>query len=110
MAQTLYQKWFVKFRFPGHKQAKMVESELGLIPEGWEVKELGELIDIKHGYAFKSKFYSKEPTSQILLTPGNFAIGGGYQDKKLKYYEPIPLLICYQSRIRKTSISILHFQ
>lgn len=87
MAQTLYQEWFVKFRFPGHKQVKMVESDLGLIPEGWEIKELGELIDIKHGYAFKSKFYSKEPTSQILLTPGNFAIGGGYQDKKLKYYD-----------------------
>ena len=32
MAQTLYQEWFVKFRFPGHKQVKMVESELGLIP------------------------------------------------------------------------------
>jgi type I restriction enzyme, S subunit len=86
MAQTLYQEWFVKFRFPGCEQVKMVESELGLIPEGWEVKELGELIDIKHGYAFKSKFYSDEPTSKILLTPGNFAIGGGFQDKKLKYY------------------------
>ena len=24
----------------------MVESELGLIPKGWEVKELGEIIDI----------------------------------------------------------------
>ena len=87
MAQTLYQEWFVKFRFPGHEQVKMIESDLGLIPEGWEVTELGKLIDIKHGYAFKSKFYSREATSQILLTPGNFAIGGGYQDKKLKYYD-----------------------
>jgi type I restriction enzyme S subunit len=40
MAQTLYHEWFVKFRFPGHEQVKMVESELGLIPEGWEVKEV----------------------------------------------------------------------
>jgi type I restriction enzyme S subunit len=37
MAQTLYHEWFVKFRFPGHEQVKMVESELGLIPEGWNV-------------------------------------------------------------------------
>ena len=43
MAQTIYQEWFVKFRFPGHEQVKMVESELGLIPEGWEVKELGDI-------------------------------------------------------------------
>lgn len=49
MAQTLCQEWFVKFRFPGHKQVKMVESELGLIPEGWEVKELGDLYKTSSG-------------------------------------------------------------
>lgn len=43
MAQTIYKEWFVKFRFPGHEQVKMVESELGLIPEGWEVKFLPSL-------------------------------------------------------------------
>ena len=41
MAQTIYREWFVHFRFPGHQQVKMVESELGLIPEGWEVKDFG---------------------------------------------------------------------
>lgn len=46
MAQTLYQEWFVKFRFPGCEQVKMVESDLGLIPEGWEVKKLGKIADI----------------------------------------------------------------
>jgi len=45
MAQTLYHEWFVKFRFPGHEQTKMVDSELGLIPEGWEVVSIGELIN-----------------------------------------------------------------
>jgi len=44
MAQNLYREWFVKFRFPGHEQARFVESPLGRIPEGWEVKALGELI------------------------------------------------------------------
>ncbi len=43
MAQTLYHEWFVKFRFPGQEHTKMVDSELGLIPEGWEVKKLEEL-------------------------------------------------------------------
>ena len=43
MAQTIYQEWFVKFRFPGHEQVIMFESDLGLIPEGWEVKELSDV-------------------------------------------------------------------
>jgi len=37
MAQALYRGWFVKFRFPGHEKVKMVESELGMVPEGWEI-------------------------------------------------------------------------
>ncbi|MBN8724991.1 MAG: restriction endonuclease subunit S [Acidobacteria bacterium] len=37
MARMIYQEWFVKFRFPGHEQAKFVESPLGMIPVGWEV-------------------------------------------------------------------------
>ena len=44
MAQTLYQEWFVKFRFPGHEQVKMIESDLGLIPEGWEVKKVTDAV------------------------------------------------------------------
>src|SRR6266496_3527933 len=43
MARALYQEWFVKFRFPGHEQVKMVESEMGMIPEGWEPSPLGAL-------------------------------------------------------------------
>ena len=31
----LYREWFVNFRFPGHEKVRMVESELGPIPEGW---------------------------------------------------------------------------
>ena len=43
MAQTIYRQWFVEFRFPRHEQVEMVESELGLIPQGWEVKSFGEV-------------------------------------------------------------------
>ena len=34
MAQAIYREWFVEFRFPGHEGVPMVESELGLIPQG----------------------------------------------------------------------------
>lgn len=40
MAQMIYREWFVNFRFPGHQKVKMVESELGPIPEGWSVGSL----------------------------------------------------------------------
>ncbi len=91
MARSLYREWFVNFRFPGHEQVKMVDSELGLIPEGWEEISLGQILDIKHGYAFKGEYFCKEPTSDILLTPGNFKFGGGFKDDKLKYYDgPVP--------------------
>lgn len=43
MARSLYREWFVLFRFPGHDKVKMVPSPLGPIPQGWEVKKLGDL-------------------------------------------------------------------
>ena len=43
MAQTLYREWFVHYRFPGHENVPMVQSELGPIPPGWEVKKFGEV-------------------------------------------------------------------
>ena len=55
MAGTIYREWFVEFRFPGHENVKMVESELGLIPEGWKVRGLGDVCKVVPGYAFKSK-------------------------------------------------------
>ncbi len=45
MARSLYREWFVKFRFPGHEQVKFVDSELGLIPEGWDFLTLTEITD-----------------------------------------------------------------
>lgn len=43
MAQKLYREWFVHFRFSGHENVKMVESELGLIPEGWRFGTVGDI-------------------------------------------------------------------
>lgn len=44
MAMTLYKEWLVDFG--PFKDGAFIESELGLIPEGWEVKRLGEVTDI----------------------------------------------------------------
>lgn len=45
MARSLYREWFVNFRFPGHESVRLVPSPLGNIPEGWEVKRLGDIAD-----------------------------------------------------------------
>ena len=49
MAQSLYREWFVHFRFPGHEKIKMVESALGLIPEGWEVGKFTDIANVLSG-------------------------------------------------------------
>ena len=57
----------------------------------WEITTLDQLIRIKHGFAFKGEFIQTEPNGVILSTPGNFRIGGGWQEEKCKYYSgPIP--------------------
>src|SRR5581483_6787149 len=42
-ARLLYEEWFVKFRFPGHEGVKLMESELGMVPQGWAVVKLGDI-------------------------------------------------------------------
>lgn len=52
---------------------------------------LGDLIDIKHGFAFKGEYFCDEEKKDVLITPGNFKIGGGFKNDKLKFYDgPIP--------------------
>jgi len=60
MAQNLYREWFVKFRFPGHQQARFVDSPLGRIPEGWEVVSLGNLIKLRKD-KFQENLHSECP-------------------------------------------------
>lgn len=47
-AQAIFKEWFVNFNFPG-ANGKMVDSELGEIPEGWGVGKFEEVVDIRGG-------------------------------------------------------------
>lgn len=64
LAQTLFKRWFVEFEFPNENGqpykssgGKMVESELGEIPEGWRVGEVADFVN----HSTKSVSPSKEP-------------------------------------------------
>jgi len=52
-AQAIYREWFVDFEFPNEEGkpyksngGEMVESELGEIPKGWEVKSINSICEI----------------------------------------------------------------
>ncbi len=89
MARALFKDWFVDFGpvrakmegrdtglpkeiadlFPG----RLVDSELGEIPEGWECYELGDLIELAYGKALKSK--SRNSTGRVPVFGSNGQIG-----------------------------------
>ena len=79
MAQTIYQEWFVKFRFPGHKQVKMIESDLGLIPEGW-LKKLEDALILQRGFDLPIK-KRKQGNIPIYASTG---ITGTHNEAKIK--------------------------
>jgi type I restriction enzyme S subunit len=69
MGETLFRQWFVEGA-----------------EEDWEEGTLSDFISVKHGYAFKGDFITTEISKQILVTPGNFKVGGGFKFGKMKYY------------------------
>jgi type I restriction enzyme S subunit len=74
-----------------HNARALFESHLQSVftqrGAGWVEMPLSELCDIKHGFAFKSEFFTGSGY-YVLLTPGNFYESGGYRDRseKQKYY------------------------
>ena len=42
----------------------------------WPIKTLGDLIHVKHGFAFKGEFFTSDG-EKLVLKPGNFPVGGG---------------------------------
>ncbi len=59
MAQAIFKQWFVDFEFPNEdgepyrsSGGEMVESELGMIPKGWEIVELCNIVlENRRGFA-----------------------------------------------------------
>ena len=60
LAQMLYREWFVNFRFPGPEKVRMVESELGPIPEGWVAIQLERVLDHVIGGGWGEELQSDE--------------------------------------------------
>jgi type I restriction enzyme S subunit len=74
MAQALFKHWFVDFEFPNENGdpykssgGEMVESELGMIPKGWEVDKLSSIAEIVMGQSPKSDTYNTDKIGLPLL-------------------------------------------
>jgi type I restriction enzyme S subunit len=102
MAQSLYREWFVHFRFPGHESVNFVESELGQIPEGWEVKTIEEIVKrIPVGKKYDQKTAS--PTGSVpIFDQGKTGVIGYHDDQPgVEASEDDPAIVfanhtCYQ--------------
>lgn len=68
------------------KENTMKQTEIGLLPEDWEVIRLGDYVSLKNGYAFPSLDFSD--IGPIVMTPGNFRLEGGLKfnaDKVIRF-------------------------
>ncbi len=97
MAQLLYTEWFVKFTVPAEVltkagisggKVKMVESktEYGKIPEGWEVKKLGEVASIVRGCSYSSEEIDDFVGDYYIVNLKSFNRGGGFRFDGAKYF------------------------
>lgn len=82
MAQAIFKHWFIDFEFPNEdgepyksSGGEMVESELGMIPKGWEVGVLGNMIKITSGKRPAKKSESKDNDFKFPLVGASSIMG-----------------------------------
>lgn len=63
-AQTIFNEWFINYRFPGHEKVQMIDGEQGQVPEGWIVKPLDEIANYLNGVA-SQKFPPKDENKSL---------------------------------------------
>lgn len=68
------------------KETKFKQTEVGMIPSDWDVIKIGDVLQIKHGYAFKGEYFSNNDNGKIVVTPGNFRLDGGFQYQQNPIY------------------------
>ncbi|MDD3245510.1 MAG: restriction endonuclease subunit S [Methanosarcina sp.] len=76
MAKLVYEEWFVKFKFPGHENVKIIDD----VPEGWEKISLGEVLTLQRGFDLPVKM-RKDGTYPIYASTG---INGYHDVAKVK--------------------------
>lgn len=86
MAQAIFKEWFVGFRYPGHGKAEFIDSELGKIPKGWEVKKFSDVAHLNKGVSYSSKEIAAKDGGLPMINLANFLRGGGFNADGVKHY------------------------
>lgn len=92
IAQAIFKEWFIDFNFPG-ATGGMIESELGLIPKGWRVGRLGEIVELRNERVQASLETMNLPYVPIdLISPKslflqNFHNGDQAKTSLIKFYK-----------------------
>ncbi len=105
MARNLYREWFVNFRYPNHAKTPMVDSPLGKIPKGWDVKTVEEMVErIPLGKKYDTKTVSPNGAVPV-FDQGKSGIIGYHDDEPgVVASEDNPIIVfanhtCYQRLI-----------
>ena len=72
-AQALFKHWFIDFA--PFKNGKFVESELGMIPEGWRVGTLGEIAEVSSGKRPIKRFDTETEEHNVPLIGASCVMG-----------------------------------
>lgn len=72
-AQALFKHWFIDFA--PFKDGKFVESELGMIPEGWRVGTLGEIAEVSSGKRPLERFDTETEEHNVPLIGASCVMG-----------------------------------
>ncbi|RYG89387.1 MAG: restriction endonuclease subunit S [Alphaproteobacteria bacterium] len=46
MARSLFDEWFVRFRFPGHESVPMIDTPNGPLPQGWSMAAMADVAHV----------------------------------------------------------------
>ncbi|MCC7357029.1 restriction endonuclease subunit S [Candidatus Uhrbacteria bacterium] len=95
IAQQLFHEWFVEFNFPnenGHPYkksgGKMVDGELGEMPEGWKIKRLSEIADVTIGRTpprKESEWFSGNSSDKKWISIKDLGASGMFVDTTSEY-------------------------
>lgn len=70
MAENLYKEWFVRFRFPGYENCKMVDGPLGKLPSGFDVVKMKDVLDYYIGGGWGEEELSSDFSEDAFVIRG----------------------------------------
>lgn len=102
MAQAIFRSWFVDFE--PFQDGEFVESELGMIPKGWEVVSLSQIAEVNMGVSPKSSSYNEEKVGFPLVNGASDYSGTVFKPRKYttepkKLSKKNDVIICVRATI-----------